>query len=58
MLTDELDAIASETTFSGVVRVEDGNGLELTRAYGLAHRGYGIPNAPDTQFGSRAARRA
>ena len=51
MLTDELDAIASETTFSGVVRVEDGNGLELTRAYGLAHRGYGIPNAPDTQFG-------
>ena len=34
-----------------MVRVEDGDGLELTRAYGLAHRGYGIPNAPDTQFG-------
>jgi CubicO group peptidase (beta-lactamase class C family) len=51
MLTDELDAIASETTFSGVVRVEDGDGLELTRAYGLAHRGYGIQNAPDTRFG-------
>ena len=51
MLTDELDAIASETTFSGVVGVEDREGLELTRAYGLAHRGYGIPNAPDTRFG-------
>jgi CubicO group peptidase (beta-lactamase class C family) len=33
-----------------VVRVEDQNGLELTRAYGLAHRGYWMPNEPDTQF--------
>jgi CubicO group peptidase (beta-lactamase class C family) len=33
-----------------VVRVEDGDKLELTRAYGLAHRGYGIQNEPDTRF--------
>jgi CubicO group peptidase (beta-lactamase class C family) len=33
-----------------VVRVEDGVGLDLTRAYGLAHRGYGIPNERDTRF--------
>ena len=44
-----IDAIASETGFSGVVRVDRG-GEELVRPYGLADRAHGIPNAVDTQF--------
>ena len=60
MLTDELDAIAAETAFSGVVRGRaTETGSSVTKAYGLAHRGYEIPNAPDTQLrDSRAGRRA
>jgi CubicO group peptidase (beta-lactamase class C family) len=50
-LQSELDGLASETGFSGVVRVDRGERVELARAYGLAHRGYGIPNALDTRFG-------
>jgi CubicO group peptidase (beta-lactamase class C family) len=49
-LQSELDGLASETGFSGVVRVDRGERVELARAYGLAHRGYGIPNALDTRF--------
>lgn len=47
----ELDAIASETRFSGVVRVDRGDRVEIAKAYGLAHRGHGIPNEVDTRFG-------
>jgi len=47
---DELDVIATETSFSGVVRVDRANGTELAKAYGLAHRGYEIPNEVDTRF--------
>ena len=50
-LGNELDAIASETTFSGVVRVDRADGIEVAKAYGLAHRGYEISNQVDTQFG-------
>ena len=49
-LVIELDAIAAETTFSGVVRVDRADEIEVSRAYGLAHRSYEIPNAPDTLF--------
>ncbi len=49
-LESKLDAIAAETGFSGVVRVDVPDGVELERAYGLAHRGYGIPNEPETRF--------
>jgi CubicO group peptidase (beta-lactamase class C family) len=49
-LEKELDAIASETAFSGVVRVEAADGIEVAKAYGLAHRGYQIANELDTQF--------
>jgi CubicO group peptidase (beta-lactamase class C family) len=49
-LADELDAIASETAFSGVIRVDRADGIEVTKAYGLAHRGYEISNEVDTQF--------
>ena len=51
-LEPELDAIAVETAFAGVVRVDRGREIELAKAYGLAHRGYGIPNELDTRFGT------
>src|SRR6266508_2179418 len=50
-LGGELDALASRTTFSGVVRIDQSDRIELARAYGLAHRGFEIPNAVDTRFG-------
>src|SRR4051812_16475631 len=47
----ELDAVASEGAFSGVVRIDRSDRLELARAYGPAHRSFEIPNALDTRFG-------
>jgi CubicO group peptidase (beta-lactamase class C family) len=49
-LENEIDAIASETAFSGVVRVDSVDGVEVANAYGLAHPGYEIPNEASTQF--------
>jgi CubicO group peptidase (beta-lactamase class C family) len=54
-LESELDAIAAETAFSGVVRIDRGNEVVLEKAYGLAHRGYEIPNEVDTRFGTASA---
>jgi CubicO group peptidase (beta-lactamase class C family) len=34
-----------------VVRVDRGGEVELAKAYGLAHRGWGIANTTDTRFG-------
>jgi CubicO group peptidase (beta-lactamase class C family) len=45
-----LDSIASKTAFSGVVRIERADWIELEKAYGLAHRGFEIPNQVDTRF--------
>jgi CubicO group peptidase (beta-lactamase class C family) len=50
-LEDEVDQIAMETGFSGVVRVDRGDHVELAKAYGFAHRGLQVANAIDTQFG-------
>ena len=50
-LEHDVDALAERTGFSGVVRVESGSGVELSKAYGLADRGHGIPNTTETQFG-------
>jgi CubicO group peptidase (beta-lactamase class C family) len=49
-LEQEVDSIAEATGFSGVVRVDRADGIELAKAYGLAHRGLGIPNTVDAQF--------
>jgi CubicO group peptidase (beta-lactamase class C family) len=49
-LVIELDAIAAETAFSGVIRVDRAGEIEVARAYGLAHRGYEIENTLDTRF--------
>src|SRR6266576_6111376 len=49
-LEQELDSIAEATGFSGVVRVDRADRVELAKAYGLSHRGLEIPNTIDTQF--------
>src|SRR4051794_4683341 len=49
-LEQEVDSIAEATGFSGVVRVDRGDGIEVAKAYGTAHRGFEIPNTVDTQF--------
>ena len=54
-LEAEIDAIAAETEFSGVVRIDQGERTELAKAYGLAHRGYGIANEVDTRFATASA---
>jgi CubicO group peptidase (beta-lactamase class C family) len=50
-LARDLGTIAADTGFSGVVRVDGPERIEVVRAYGLADRAHGIPNTPDTQFG-------
>jgi CubicO group peptidase (beta-lactamase class C family) len=55
VLETELDALAAETAFSGVVHIDREDRFELAKAYGLAHRGYEIPNEIDTRFGTASA---
>ena len=58
-LERELDAIAVEAAFSGVARVDRADQIVVAKAYGLAHRGYEIPNAVETPgLRSRAGQRA
>jgi CubicO group peptidase (beta-lactamase class C family) len=49
-LGEQLDQLAGDTGFSGVVRVDDGE-QRVVAAYGLARRDLGIANTTDTQFG-------
>ena len=49
-LERDLDELASEIAFSGVVRVDRADEMVLAKAFGLAHRGYKIPNEVDTRF--------
>src|SRR2546421_137558 len=49
-LRDAVDSLADAGGFSGVVRVDRGDEVELAKAYGVAHRGYEIPNTVDTRF--------
>ena len=46
-----VDAVAAETGFSGVVRVDIAGEMTLHSAYGLADRAHGIPNTVETRFG-------
>jgi CubicO group peptidase (beta-lactamase class C family) len=46
----ELDALAAETAFSGVVRVDRAEQVVVAKAYGLADRRWEIPNQIDTRF--------
>jgi CubicO group peptidase (beta-lactamase class C family) len=47
---DELDALAADTAFSGVVRVDRGGEVLVERAYGYANRAWQTPNAVNTRF--------
>src|SRR4051812_44720309 len=47
---DALDRFAAAERFSGVVRIDRGGQVELAAAYGMAHRGWDIPNTIDTRF--------
>jgi len=49
-MEQQLDALATETGFSGVVRVDRGGRVELAKAYGLASRADELPNELDTRF--------
>jgi CubicO group peptidase (beta-lactamase class C family) len=50
-LAGEIERIAVETGFSGVIRVDRGGVTELAVAYGMADRRWAIPNTVDTRFG-------
>ncbi len=47
---EQLDRLADETGFSGVVRVDRGDTVEFVGAYGLADRGHRIAMTPQTQL--------
>lgn len=46
-----LDAIATETRFSGVVRFDGPGSSSVARAYGLADRRHDVPVTVETRFG-------
>lgn len=48
--SDEMADRAERAGFSGVVRIDRAGNVGFEAAYGLAHRGYGIPNTVDTRF--------
>ncbi|HEX6248049.1 MAG TPA: serine hydrolase domain-containing protein [Nocardioidaceae bacterium] len=50
-LTEELDALAEDRSFSGVVRCDRGGETVYAKAFGLAERGFGVPNTVETRFG-------
>lgn len=54
-LEDEVDRVAAEKDFAGVVRVDRGANVEIEKAYGLAHRGERIENAVATRFAIASA---
>ncbi|MEU7895434.1 serine hydrolase domain-containing protein [Nonomuraea sp. NPDC049152] len=47
----DIDKIAEETGFSGVVWIDRAGQIEFAKAYGLANRTYHVPNTLDTRFG-------
>jgi CubicO group peptidase (beta-lactamase class C family) len=49
-LADPVERIAADTWFSGVVRVDWDGEVRLAKAYGLAHRGWGVANTVTTRF--------
>ncbi|WP_020389516.1 serine hydrolase domain-containing protein [Kribbella catacumbae] len=51
MTPGDIDKIAEETGFSGVVWIDRAGQIEFAKAYGLANRAYQVPNSVDTRFG-------
>ncbi len=52
MPLEDIDRIAAETGFSGVVQVDRSGEVEFAKAYGFAHRAHRVPNTVDTRFGT------
>lgn len=48
---EDVDKVAKDTGFSGVVQVDRAGEIEFAKAYGLANRTYQVPNTLDTRFG-------
>jgi CubicO group peptidase (beta-lactamase class C family) len=46
----EVDRVAVDTGFTGVVRLDEAGTTVFERAYGMAHRGLGVENTVDTRF--------
>jgi CubicO group peptidase (beta-lactamase class C family) len=46
----EIDALATDQGFSGVIRVDHGARTSMAAAYGLADRAAAVPNTIDTRF--------
>ncbi|MCX6400364.1 MAG: serine hydrolase [Propionibacteriales bacterium] len=51
MTEADIDRIAEDIDFSGVVQIDRAGELQFAKAYGLANRAYGVPNTLDTRFG-------
>ena len=49
-LQEAVDAEAERSGFSGVVRVDDGGGVQVEAAYGYADRAQQVANRVDTLF--------
>lgn len=49
-LFQKLDNAAKQTGFSGVLRVDEGDGSVFAQAYGFADRAYQIPNTSSTRY--------
>jgi CubicO group peptidase (beta-lactamase class C family) len=54
----ELDELAIEGRFSGVVRIDVDATTAFERAYGMAHRGFDVPNGIGTRFGTASGTKA
>ena len=54
-LENEVDTVAEDKDFSGVVHVDRSGHVELAKAYGMAHVALQVPNAIDTQFAIASA---
>jgi CubicO group peptidase (beta-lactamase class C family) len=57
-LEASIDRVAAETRFSGVVRIDGGDGTAFAAAYGLACRRCGEPNRVSTRFGIASGTKA
>lgn len=49
-LADQVEAVAADSSFAGVVRIDRSGEIAYERAFGLARRDLGTPNTTDTQF--------
>ena len=51
----DIEKVAAETAFAGVVRIDRRDEIELLVAHGDADRRWGIANTPDTRFATASA---